>query len=170
MRAAWIDDGVAPVFEGFAGKVWAFAPPVPDGDPRHETMIGASYLIFAPQAHPLWSWHVMMGVALRDVPGVPEAHRHYAEAEYEMMIWALDPNHPPPDPRAWPLPGGLHLLNPPDAVVQFHGTGDDGAAQVLELCAHAVADGVLVPDSDHAGAWLRTVKATAEHFQPGGHH
>ncbi len=165
---AWLQD-VQPTFEGPAGKVWTFAPPPADGDPRHATTIGQSYLAFAPQAHPLWSWHALMAVALRDVPGLPPAIRHYDGAEYELMVWALDPQHPAPDPRAWPLPGNLHMLQPADAVVQFHGTGDDGAAELTRLCAEAVAAGVLVPDSDHRESWRRIVEATAEHFQAGGH-
>lgn len=166
-KPSWLDE-VAPDMVGAAAKVWTFAPPPPSDDPRHATTIGDSYLIFAPAAHPFWAWHVLMGVALRDTPGVEPAKRQYPEAEYELLVLALDPARPTPDPRVWPLPG-LPMLQPPDAVVQFHGTGDENAATLLKLCARAVADGVLVPDSDHRGNWVRTVTASAEHFHPGGH-
>lgn len=168
MTDTWIDEDVPPTFEGAAGKVWTFAPPPPDDDPRHATTIGDAYLIFAPGAHPLWSWHVLMGVALREVPGVSPPVLQYPDAEYEVMVWALDPGHPAPDPRHWPLPG-LQLLQPADAVVQFDGTGDDGAAELLKLCAEACAVGILIPDSDHRESWSRTVAATADHYRPGGH-
>src|SRR6266516_305077 len=152
-KTKWTKENVPPLYEGLGGKVWEFAAPSPDtDDPRMACAIGRAYLIFAPQAHPFWSWHALLGVALRDVPGVPPAHRKYPEAEYELMVWAIDPERTPPDPREYIFGDAQRkpgmFLQPPDVIVQFHGTGDDGAAEVLRLCARAVADGVLVPDSD----------------------
>ena len=170
-RAAWIDEGVEPRYDGVGGKVWAFAPPpADDDDPRRACTIGDLHLLYAPAAHPLWAWHVLMAVALRDVPGVPPAIKRYPEAEYEVMVLALHPDHPPPDPRKWPMgTGNLNAMEPADAVVQFHDTGDDGAAELVELCASAVANGVLIPDSDHAESWRRSIKLTADHIRFGGH-
>ena len=168
-KPAWTNE-VAPTFEGVAGQVWEFAPPADSDDPRLATTIPGSYLIYAPAAHPFWAWHTLVGVNLTvELPGVEPPQRQYPEAEYELMEWALHPDTPPPDPRQSPTIGDMVLMEPPDIVQQFHGTGDEGAAELLSLCARACSTGLLVPDSDYRGLWEKTVKATAEHYQPGGH-
>lgn len=165
-KPAWIDE-VAPTFHGPAARVWKVTAPIPQGEPRADMHLGA-YLIYAPAAHPFWAWHVMAGIALRDAPGLPPAHRHYPEAEYELLVLALSPDHSPADPRT-AMVGEYKAMTPPDAVAQWHGTDDEQARELIETCAKAVADGVLIPDSDFAQSWKATVTATAEHYQPGGH-
>lgn len=164
---AWTQQ-VPATFEGLAGKVWEVTGQPPADDPRVDAKIGSPYVIFAPGAHPLWSWHLMVAIALRDLPGVPPSTRHYPEAQYELVVLALHPDHEAPDPRHWPLPGVKHL-EPPDVVTQFHGVTDEQAAEILVLCAQACADGILIPDEDHRATWHTTVGATVEHYQPGGH-
>lgn len=110
-----------------------------------------------------------MSVALRDVEGWAPAKRAYPEAEYEIMVYALNPERAAPDPRTWPLPGGMSFLEPVDVVVQFHGVTDTQAGEVVDLCARACATGVLTPDSDYANAWKDSVVATAEHYAAGFH-
>ena len=173
LRTAGAGDWLSQVeaeFSGSGGICWRFADP--DGetdDPRIATTILPLYLIYAPAAHPLWAWHLILCVSLADTPGVPPANRRYPEAEYELLVLALDPTEPVPDPQHWPFPRRVKALHPPDALVQFHGTGNDGASELVTLAARAVAEGTLVPDSDHAEAWRRSIKLTAEHIRHCGH-
>lgn len=165
---AWMDE-IKPTYDGPAAKVWSVDPPQDDGDPRLAVSL-ATYLMFAPNAHPHWNWHIMLGVSLRPVEGVPAAVKHYPEAEYELMVFALDPDQEVPDPHTWPLGRGRGLLmDPPDAVVQFHGVTDEQAVEVYSLAAKAVADGILIPDTDHRQKWIGAIRATVEHYRDGGH-
>jgi hypothetical protein len=170
----WLADA-PPLYEGAFGKAWKF--PMPDDDPdwRRAVNLDANFLIFAPGAHPMWSWHILMAISLRDVDGQPPAHKRYPEATHELMVYALDPGHPVPDPRAWQLPPDdgaprpLQLLQPPDAVVQFHVDDDRHATEIVALAAEACTKGLLVPDSDHRGMWDRSITATAQHYRDGVH-
>jgi hypothetical protein len=169
--AAWLQEDVPPTYEGLGGKVYRFSQDGLDkSDKRADLAIGDAWLIFAPQAHMLWSWHVLFGVSLEEKLGVDPPKKQYPEAEYEFMVWACDPSEPAPDPRKWPM-GRVDgwLLSPPDVVVQFHGVDKDQAAEILELCAHACARGHLVPDSDYRSHWDSTIKTTAQHYARGIH-
>jgi hypothetical protein len=170
VRAEWVDEA-EPAYAGAAGKVWRFSTEGQPDDPRQLSSVGASWLIFAPGAHLFWSWHVLMAVALRDVPGLPPAKKRYPAAEYELLVMALNPEAPPPDPRRWPRPGELSILDPPDVVVQFDEVpgGDEGVAQLLELVAQSCTDGRLIPDSDWRSAWERAIPATLQHVREGRH-
>jgi hypothetical protein len=174
-RPGWLDDAPPPAFEGPLGKAWKYPLPTDDGDWRLAVSLDANYLIFAPSAHPFWAWHVLLAIALRDVDGQPPAHKHYPEATHELMVWALDPDHPPPDPRAWPMPPDdgsprpLQMMQPADAVVQFDVASDEQATEIVTLAAKACTTGLLVPDSDHRGAWEDTIATTARHYREGRH-
>lgn len=168
--AEWIQD-VEPTYQGgFGNKVWRWTYEPPN-DPRNQTTIGDSWLIFAPAAHMLWAWHVLMAVSLADVEGLPAAKKHYSAAEYELIVYALHPDHPAPDPRRFPRPGELHFLEPPDVVVQFHDVpkGNQGAGELVELCARSCATGALIPDSDYQSLWQDSVAATLDHVRHGEH-
>lgn len=162
---SWADE-VEPVYSGVA-NVWRVADPEADDDPRSAVYIpGITWLIYAPLAHPHWAWHLLVGVSLADAPGVDPPKKHYPEAEYELMVWALDPRNEPPDPREWPF-GSVDgwLLQPPDCVVQFDGPSQDEVSEMFDVVARAVAEGTLVPDSDHRGKWAYTIRKTAEHYR-----
>lgn len=164
-KPAWRDD-VSPEFSGVA-HVWPVTIATTD-DPRAETTIG-TWLIFAPSAHPFWSWHVMFMMALREHPGVPPAKLQFPGAAYEVLVLALDPDKPVPDPRAT-TPGAVAHMLPPDAAVQIIDPGgDDRAREILRAVAQAVAGGTLIPDSDYAEFWRESLTATAEHFAEGRH-
>lgn len=174
----WLGEA-KPMFEGVCGKAWKF--PLPDddgGDWRRAAGLDANFLIFAPGAHPFWSWHVLMAIHLRDVPGQDKPPvKRSPSVTHELMVYALDPDVPPPDPRNWPLPadGGeprLRMLSPPDAVVQFEVGSDEHATEIVTLAAQACTAGHLIPDSDHRALWDRTIATTAQHYREGrhGHH
>lgn len=170
-RPAWVDE-IEPTYDGPVGRAWRLALPDMSDDWRGQVTLDSNFVVFAPQAHPMWSWHIIFAVSLRDVEGQDQTpYKEYKEATHELMVWAIDPNHLAPDPRAWPAPGSkdLHLLRPPDCVVQFHVESDDHAVKVVDLCAKACTTGLLVPDSDYALTWRASIRATAQHFRDGVH-
>lgn len=128
----------------------------------------AAYVIRAPRAHPFWDWHVMCVVHLRYHPDFGQAnHIAFPGATHEVLVTALDPTHDagidPDNGTTW------KHMQPHDMVHQVIVNSDAEAARLAELCAKAVADGHLVPDSDHRAFWELMLDNTAEHLRLGGH-
>lgn len=147
-------------------RVWRSRDPRIDGD--HPTI--AAYVVFAPLAHPWWSWHTMSIVHLRPWPGdpvKPDADLRDPTMTHEVMVLAIDPQHQ--DKLALDDADTWKFLLPPDVVVQVSLPDDAAAGKMMELVARAVADGMLVPDSDYRERWDRTLANTAEHVRLGGH-
>lgn len=169
----WLGD-VDALFEGAFGRAWKFPMPADDSDWRVKAAVDANYLVFAPAAHPYWAWHVILCIALRDVPGqdAPPVKR-FEEATHELLVLALSPDNAPPDPRSWPMSGRegrkLNWMMPPDAAVQFQVAHDGHAREIAEVAAKACTSGLLVPDTDHANHWQRSIEATAAHYRDGVH-
>jgi len=159
-----------PTFHGGAGTAWRL-----DGT-THRPNWPASldlYLVHCPAAHPLWSWYVVSGCSLADLPGVPPARKHYPEAEWEVSIFALNPEHDG-DLMVWlrgPASATLawRHLEPVNVVEQFHGVDRDGANRILGFMARAIVNGTISPDSDAREAWKGTIANTVEHMTTGGH-
>ena len=108
------------------------------------------WLIWCMDAHPCWHWWIVSLAHLRNVEGIPNAHRSYGKAEYELAVWALDPSAAPPDPDGEPL--SFTRMSPMDICEQFHGVSDEQASAVCEHMIHAVCRG-LSPDRDYRDAW-----------------
>jgi hypothetical protein len=126
---------------------------------------GASWLVNGP-FHPLWNWWAIAAISLRDIHGVPPANKRYPEAEWELMIIALDPACCPPDPD---IEGQLRYLTPIDVVFQFDGVSEDVVREIVEMAVKAICDGRLSPDRDFRSAWQVTLNATVEHYKSGHH-
>jgi hypothetical protein len=133
---------------GRVGRAWKLDDPFADG-----WLIDT--LAFTPLVH---SW-VLLIADLRDKEGVEPATKMYPEAQFELIVLALDPReHPVADPdHLFPL----HHLDPPDQVVQFHGMGDEGAALLLEWIARDVINGQLSPEPDFRPFWTVVVTRAA---------
>lgn len=131
--------------------------------------------------HPLWSWWMVAVVHLRPIPGAPPPNLQYPEAEYEFMILSMDPGgeHREGEAKERPtepdvdgfeatgdgvryLPG---FLQPPDAVVQFHGVDDDEAREVCQLAVNAIVSGQASPDSDWRSWWEKAIPNTVKHIR-----
>lgn len=159
---------IPPDLTGPSGRAWRVTPAQTD-DPRLSVHVG-SWLLHAPASHSWWPWYLMTGLALRDTPGVPRAHRQFEGAEYELLVLALDPGEPIPLPVE-AMVGKWASLSPPDQVHQLpHLPGGDATMrEILELAALSIVDGLLVPDQDHRGHWRETLRNTVEHITEGGH-
>lgn len=148
-----------PDLNGPAGRAWR----IPNA--REGAQVGGWFLL-APGSHPFWPWKVLTGVHLRgEIDGQP-AHIQFPGATHEVLLLALDPDHAPPDVDVNRF---AHWLTPPDLVHQLILPNDDALVELLELCAHAVVEGILVPDSDYRRAWASSLDQSAEHARLGGH-
>jgi hypothetical protein len=144
---------------------------------------------------PVFSGWFVGGVSLRDIEGVPPAHRKYPDAQYELVCLTIDPESGVgPEHYETTASGGDNgrtgfLLKPPDIVYQCHGTDDAGAMGVLDAFIRAVVQGGLSPsrppastvsDLERGGTlfdarpahafdadWRRRLDATVEHFATG---
>lgn len=134
----------------------------------------SSWVINAPSAHPMWSWWQLSVVHLRDIEGVPKAHKQYPEAQFEFLIMAFNPEKGVPDidlmdaGKEWGKPAGT-FLSPVDVVHQFHGVTDDQAAEIARVSAWAVTTGLLSPDQDYRSRWEFHLKETVGHWASGKH-
>lgn len=134
----------------------------------------ATWLLFAPHAHPMWSYHILYAIRLREVPGMPQLFLEFPEANHEIGVLALDPEGQPYSSAqiedSMRTSGySLPYLTPPDAVVQLDCT-DDEARKLSAAAAWGVTCGHLIPDSDGASGWLPALLDTLEHLRTGGHH
>lgn len=154
-----------PDIEGPRARAWLVPNRI--AKPDHAASL-ACYLVNAPHAHPAWQWWRVCVIHLRDIPGVKPAHKRYPAAEYEFMIYAIDPTtRPEPDPdnpeEGWPY------LVPIDVIEQFHGVSDRDAVRVCHLAVTAIANGFLSPDQDYRTAWRGCLAATVADFASGTH-
>jgi hypothetical protein len=121
---------------------------------------------------------------LRDIPGVQPAYRKFPEAEYELLVHAIDPKYDmgelvdlhdrriiDPDTAG---PTGF-LLRPADIQYQWTGTTDAQAAEIGAAFVRAILDGEQIdrPVQEPAAAlaydvrWHRMLAATVEHYTTG---
>lgn len=153
-----------PDAQGPYGRAWLLQDT--SGKPDYQANCG-SWLVNCPSAHPFWHWWLVGLVSLRDIPGVKPAHKKYPEAEYEFMIYSIDPERcPNPEPDD---PSGYPHLTPFDVLEQFHGVTDHDASRICMSAVHAIVNGVMSPDQDYRSAWKATLAATVQHFREGAH-
>lgn len=154
-----------PNTSGVAGRAWKVALDAPWVKSAPNSTLVAWFLC-VPSAHPFWSWYSISVIHLRDMEGVKPAIRQYPEAEYELIVIALDPgpdrnNHVEYDPDG---SEPTKLLMPPNHVIQFHGLSDEQAAELGDRLAMAVCRGLLNPDTDHRRAWTKAVQQLVERY------
>ena len=158
-----------PDFKGVFGSLWRVAKPdaakleMPDW----QATLG-QWLLTVPGAHPVWHSYALGVIHLRDIPGVRPAHKQYPEAEHELLLLALDPEKPLPDPDdvANFKPAYLTPLN---LVEQFHGVTDEQAVEIAEWLGRSFIDGLANPDTDYRTQTQLLLRKTVEHIALGGH-
>jgi hypothetical protein len=117
--------------------------------------------------HAAWDTWLIQACHLRPAAGVDPPKLHYPEAEYEIIIMALDPAAGPFDPDALPQP--VPWMTPLDLVKQFHGCSDEQARRLLGLMVREICAGRMSPDSDYASAWEGVIDQTVSHYRAGLH-
>lgn len=132
----------------------------------------ASWIITAPAWHPLWSQYTLSATSLADHPDHPPAVKTRPEVTHEIILIALDPGHGPYE-AAQIGPGSLRFLLPVNICEQITAT-DGQAAQIAELCARSVVDGILEPETSNGpdrirAAWRTAIHQTLDHFRDPHH-
>lgn len=158
-----------PTYEGAGGSVWEWS--TTDEEKAANPQSHGQYLIYAPASNPFWWWYVLGAIDLRvheGFPDIPAPKKAFEEAEYEMIVMALNPEYPVPPPKGDPSKTDtpLMILQPPDQAIQIGALpgGDEDMLKFIDLVARACADGYLVPDQDHRARWAQVIGNTYEHF------
>jgi hypothetical protein len=129
----------------------------------------AVYLLDVPSAHPAWDCYLLSIIHLRDVPGIPAAHREFPTATHEILLWALNPESDASwNGIAFP-PEGRFLLTPPNLIEQVELPSDEYALELVALLARAFIDGILSPDTDFRRMQQQAIRETALHMREGRH-
>lgn len=126
-------------------KVWTVI--ASDDDPNSVFDCGM-WLIWAPWAHPLWQYHWISVVHLREVEGRDKPKIQFQGATHEVISLAQNPDI---EPILEPLQ--LAPLMPVNFAEQFIAANDAAANLQIEKLVKMVAQGGLSPDSDFRPAW-----------------
>jgi hypothetical protein len=156
-----------PDIAGRSTNAWRLTPTAETAKPSGLD----SWLIHDPGIHAFWSWWIVSGCSLRDIPGAPPAKLQRPDMSHEILILALNPEKPPIDPD---LPVGLggqrvHHLEPLDLVCQVGGITDEDANRLIMLLCRVFCDGLSHPDADFRVVNEQMVIGTAAHFAAGMH-
>lgn len=109
----------------------------------------AQWLLYLPGQHPFWNHYTLGCCHLRPIEGVPEANKAYPEAEYEILMAALDPSY---QPDAADMET-LVALRPINYSHHCHGFTDDQVREIgLGLVKLFVAGGLLAEPQGIYGA------------------
>jgi hypothetical protein len=122
-------------------------------DPRHAVTLD-QWIAHAPYAHPIWHSYMICSVALRNVPGLPEADIMLPGGTHEVFVIALNPNH-----DTW-VDEAPHMLTPVNFAGQFIEPDDEAANVRIRLTVQDVIDGKLNPDTDFMQWWIRRFSAS----------
>lgn len=132
-----------------------------------------TWLLYAPDAHPMWAFHLLYAVHLRAQEGLGEPYKEFPDATHEIGVISLNPENQPYTEESYTeilrTKGPRELyLTPFDALVQVSAS-DEQAKRVTAYAARSAAYGALIPDSDYREHWDRAIKDTLQHEQTGGH-
>ncbi|NEI52689.1 hypothetical protein GR217_34285 [Rhizobium leguminosarum] len=116
-------------------------------------IFNAAWIIEAPFAHPFWHQYALFLYDLTTPrPGDPPLNLHLPGATHEMLLYALDPDHPI-ERDAHLTPEKIRRLEPANYGYQFKADSDD----VAEARMQAIVDGIVAreinPDTDWRGSW-----------------
>lgn len=154
-----------PDLSGHAGRAWRV--PNRSRTPDHAATLG-QWLVQVPGAHPFWEHWAVAVIHLRPLPGAKAAHKRYPQAEYEFVIFAIDPTTAPePDPDK--ADEGYPFLTPVDVAEQFHGVSDRDAVRICDAAVRAILSGDVSPDQDFRPMWKALIRDTVAHFASGAH-
>lgn len=144
-----------------ARRAWRVIPKPKTID---QTATMAQWLVHCPHLHAFWGYWWINLIHLRDIPGVVPAHKHFPQAEYELAIYAQNPEREP-DPDN--LDCTMAVLLPADVCEQFHGVTDEQAIDLVEVLVRGVVNWTLSPDSDFRQSWKSQISLCVEHVTTG---
>jgi hypothetical protein len=109
----------------------------------------AGWVLYAPWAHPVWPYHFLALLHLRELPGMPAAKILLPGATHEVLLMALDPGKTPD--LVNPLASHLKPLN---YTGQFISVDDNVARAKCERAVDEVLSQRMSPDTDYRGQWV----------------
>ena len=127
------------VHVGAAGRATEILHTLESSDKADVSATLGAWFLQCPGQSPAWQHYHLSIIHLRPIDGVKPAVIKREGATHEIMLAALDPkdNPVPDDICSW------HWLSPLNFVGQLELPSDENAKTVLEILAHAVADGFL---------------------------
>lgn len=114
------------------------------------------WVVHAPGHSTAWEHFTMAIIHLREIDGVPPAYHTYPGSEYELIVAALDPEHPIDFDS--PELQSFQWLTPFNVIEQFHDVDDTKAAEILERLVEDAVQGQapLEPEGIRGGReWWR---------------
>lgn len=113
---------------------------------EHATL--ASWVIFAPWAHPFWHSYQLVLVHLRPMNDGRPTKMYLPDATHEMWLEAINPE--------WKLNLLEHpaTLRPTNFAAQWVESSDDSAREKIAKCVREICNGTLSPDTDFTQAWI----------------
>jgi|OM-RGC.v1.018148353 hypothetical protein len=146
----------------------------------HDSPALQAWVLWCPQDHPAWQAYYVTGCSLDDErfgERFGPSQKQYPEAEYEITVFALNPEHHDlvaaminsEDPlhgvaEGDGRPANVPYLMPPNVVQHVDGITRDGADAIVEAVVNVAINGVSL-DSDFSGWWCSAIKGTASHFR-----
>lgn len=140
-----------PDMTGQHGAAWrvnlaAVIAKYPAGPPMELTP--CAWVVHAPYAHPIWHSYAIACVALRHHERAPVPRICLEGATHQIMVWALDPEHPVTvDDRP-------RLLTPLNFGAQFIAESDVAAVKRIDETVRDVIEANLNPDTDAVQQWF----------------
>lgn len=147
---------------GRGGEAWRVSLDGVEHAVPDTTATLALWFLRSPLAHPFWSWWVVSAIHLRPIAGVKPAAIREPGATHEILVVALHPDSPPPQPRGMRAPPALRFLTPIDVQQQFVAIDDRGAVLLCERLVDACCAGRLSPDQDYRSAWREVIAFMSE--------
>lgn len=126
---------------------------------KEPTATLASWLVFCPGAHPLWSYWGTSIIHLRPMPGCDDAVISTPGATHELMVCTVNPDLSPlPDPDG----AAFAIMEPFDLTHQLILKNDAQAVAIMErYIERVVTTGHVSPDADFRNYWKRTLNQWA---------
>ncbi len=116
------------------------------GNKPHSSLV--SWVVSAPEAHPLWHSYVIDLIHLRPVPGLGNPRIYLAGATHELILHAIDPE--------WRLTTNKRppILLPANFAAQFIAANDEAAVDKVGMVVVEILAGHLNPDTDATSQWV----------------
>jgi hypothetical protein len=146
------------------GRAWRCAHP---DDSLYPAAV-ETWLLHVPRAHPYWAFWMIGAITLDPERGVDRRALQFAEATYEFLIVAMDPQKPIPQPTRWE---NAAYMDPVDLKYQVElpsGPRGDGAARsIVVLMVRTVIESAMSPDACNRAYWLKSITATVNDVREG---
>ena len=155
-----LNDG-APTISSRFGRAWDRSRfSLEAGDPNDWMATAASWVVSSSCFHPFWdAWNVY-AVSLKEIPGVRAATKQFPEADWEIGIYAIEPETVVDlsNPKVSTSP-----LEPLDLMCQIGPLSVDHVRTIVSEMVLLMVEQGLSPDQDNRASWQAfIVRRTAE--------